>query len=480
MRAAAVSAFLGVCMVMLAGAAYLANRVDYAPRDLARYIVHRAEGHRAVIVRATYYLSRYLDHVDRLSRMESIVRIRSVGAAPSESETADHFSGAYHQVNSMAGFLSAVSSASPGVIIELQPAIYRIDGYGIRITRPGLQNAPIIVRAKRLGQVVFESSAREAFKVSAPYWRFENLVVRGLCEPAQDSDCEHAFHIVGDARRAVLRNNILVDFNAQIKINGEAGSFPDGGIIDRNTIYNTRPRETANPVTPIDLDAASGWEISGNLISDFIKMWGNGVSYGAFAKAAGTNNAFERNVVLCENKLQGVVGERVGVSLGGGGSSSDVRRDQGTSGLEQSNSRISDNLIAFCSDAGIYINRSASSLVEHNTLLDTSGILVRFPQSSVTLEQNIVDGLIANRDGASSTLANNQTPLPLEIYLGVHPQRRLFLDPARLDLRWRESPPRGPSSDFQPDLCGTRRPLHPAIGSFEDFADCLVGSNNAE
>ena len=113
----------------------------------------------------------------------------------------------------------------------------------------------------------------------------------------------------------MIHNNVLADFNAQIKINGEDGGFPDAGIIDHNTLIDTRARYTPNPVTPIDLDAASNWQIAGNLIADFVKLGGNGISYGAFAKAAGDNNVFERNAVLCEDRLQHQSGQRVGISL---------------------------------------------------------------------------------------------------------------------------------------------------------------------
>jgi hypothetical protein len=95
--------------------------------------------------------------------------------------------------------------------------------------------------------------------------------------------------------------------------------MPDNGVIESNTLGNTSIRRTGNPVTLIDLVAASHWAIRGNVISDFINGQGNQISYGAFAKGGGSANRFERNVVLCENILKGTSGQRVGLSLGGGG-----------------------------------------------------------------------------------------------------------------------------------------------------------------
>ena len=319
---------------------------------------------------------------------------------------------------------------------------------------------------------MLESATIETIKINVPYWHFENLVVRGMCSPQNDTYCEHAFHVVGDAKGIEIRNNLLVDFNAQIKINAEDGAFPDNGIIDHNTLTDTRPRATSNPVTPIDLDAASGWLMSDNLITDFIKAGGDQISYGGFAKAAGENNVFARNVVLCESRLLNQPGQRVGLSLGGGGSGDGIRRDGGRSGLEHNNGRISDNLIAFCSDAGVYINKAKESRIEHNTILDTSGIEVRFPQSSAEIEANIIDGIIAVRDGATISARSNEESSLLGLFVGWHPQRRSFVDVAGLDLEWRGLPPRDSTLDPHPDLCGASRALQPAIGAFENFAAC--------
>ena len=467
-------ASIAVSAIGIGAVAYLLERIDRPPRELAPYLVHRAEKHRPLIVNTAGFAAEILERMDRVGHVEFTGPAwTGASTAPSLSGVSQNGLGQHHLVDSTQSLIAALNAADPGDVIEIKPGRYRIEGGGLRINRPGRPDAPITVRAEHLGSVTLESSAIEAIKINAQNWHFENLILRGLCDHQNDSYCEHAFHIVGGAEGTVIRNNVMVDFNAQIKINGEEGAFPDYGIIADNTLEDTRPRETANPVTPIDLDAASGWLITGNLIGDFIKLGGNGVSYGAFAKAAGQHNVFQRNVVLCEHRLQGQPGERVGISLGGGGSGPDIRRDSGRSGLEQDNSRVSDNLIAFCSDAGIYLNRSANSQVDHNTLLDTSGIVVRFPESSALLAENIIDGIISIRDGASASSKANLVASLLGLYVGLHSPRDLFSDPAHLDLTWKGAAPRGPESDSRPDLCGTKRALHAVVGAFENFANCL-------
>jgi len=474
-------AWAALALVVLAavasagGAAYIIQQQQRPPREWVPYLLRRAQNNGALISWPISAAVTLLERADRIPGGATTLPPDWVGARAGVASGSDINPSDTHQrlVGSASALYDAINTAVPGDVIELLPGHYRIEDRGIRIGRPGRKDAPITVRAARLGDAVIESAAVEAIKINVPDWHFENLVMQGVCPPENDSYCEHAFHVVGNAQRIVIRNNLLADFNAQIKINLENGGLPDDGIIEGNTLTDTRPRSTPNPVTPIDLDAASGWRMSRNLISGFTKTGGNDVSYGAFAKAAGTDNVFERNVVLCENRPLGPTGHTIGLSLGGGGAGGAINRDGGRSGLEQDNSRISDNLIAFCSDVGIYLNKAAHSLIDHNTIIDTSGIEVRFPESSAEIEGNIIDGIIQLRDGATIRTESNETASLLGLFLGLHPQRRLFFDVARLDLTWSGSPPLDPKPDPRPDLCGAARGPQPAIGAFENFAVCL-------
>jgi hypothetical protein len=371
--------------------------------------------------------------------------------------------------------LAAVARAEPGETITLLPGTYRFAGK-IDVNRPGQDGRPITLRAIEAGSVLIETTAVEGIKVSAPFWRFENLSVRGVC--TQDSDCEHAFHVVGPAHHFIARNNTIFDFNAHFKINAENRIYPDNGLIEGNTLSNSHPRHTANPVTPIDLVTASGWIVRHNFISDFIKAEGDGISYGGFFKGAGTGNVFEQNTVLCEHRLRGQPGQRVGLSLGGGGTGKDLCRDRRCV-TEQEQGVIRANLIASCSDAGIYINSAAGSVVDHNTLVDTSGIEVRFPETTASVEGNLVDGPIRRRDGALVRENDNRSTPPAYAYLGYHPVRALFLASQRFDYRWAEDTPRrveGVKVTALPDLCAKTRPSPPAYGAFENFSACVIAN----
>ncbi|MBU6497499.1 MAG: hypothetical protein KGJ41_08635 [Rhodospirillales bacterium] len=457
---------------VLAGAALLygIERVGRTPRELAPYIVRRASGHRSAITVTAGLVSGALIAADGLAPPPGPRLPVWWGASPARSTPPPPAGAQTHLIGSVGELRAALQSASPGDIIELLPGTYRISYPSIGLTAAGTAAAPITLRAPRLGDVILESDTVVAFKPTAPYWHIENLVIRGKC--GDDSDCEHAFQVVSGARHIVIRNNLLEDFNAQIKINAEGDQIPDDGTIIGNTLIDTRPRNTANPVTPIDLVQASHWRIADNLIADFTKTEGNSVSYGAFVKGGGSGNEFARNIVLCSGNLPSPGGQQIGLSFGGGGTGATIFRHGDRSGIEQHGSVMRDNLIAFCSDVGIYLNRAANSFITHNTLLDTVGIDVRFIESSAHIHDNLVDGIIRSRDGGVVDAQRNETSPLLGLFVGWHPVRRRFMDAERLDLRWRDPPPRGPTEGSAPDLCGATRPPDPRPGAFEDFSAC--------
>jgi Right handed beta helix region len=462
-------------VILFGGIASLAAGIvilNRTPREIAPYIVRRAINHNPAIVTVADMMAAALILSDRLTPTQRLPP-DWIGAAPTRAG-ADLAPLRTQEVNSIPALRVAIANAHPGDLILLQPGIYRVGYPAIVANTPGTALAPIVVRATRPGAATIEAETAETFKVAAPNWHFENLHMIGVC--GDDSYCEHAFHIVGAAHDTVIRNSWLQDFNAEIKINAEDEHIPDHGLIEDNTFIASHSRKTENPVTPINLDVASDWLIRHNLISDFTKGEGNLVSYGAFAKSAGSHNIFERNVVLCEHRLQGAPGQRIGLSLGGGGSDPKILRDHGQSGTEQIGSVIRYNLIAFCSDDGIYLNKAANSLIANNTLIDTAGIDVRFSVSSARIKNNIVDGIIRTRDGAQTVSDGNITAPLLGLFVGWHGVRGLFRDPAALELDWRRSPPTPqPIDGTVTDLCGATATIVARPGAFDDFAACAAG-----
>ena len=217
---------------------------------------------------------------------------------------------------------------------------------------------------------------------SQPHWVFKNLVWRGVC--AWDGDCEHAIHVVGAARGLVLRNNRFEDFNAAIKVNGENGLWPDAGLLQFNILSIHRARRTDKPVTPFDLVGASHWQVQDNHFERFIKHGGNGISFGVFLKGGGASGRIERNLVVCTTEAVAQKGQRVGISLGGGGTDAGSCRRQPCD-AEHSGGIVANNVVAHCNDAGVDVYRSPRSTVVHNTLVNTLGILVRYAPAQARL-----------------------------------------------------------------------------------------------
>ena len=300
---------------------------------------------------------------------------------------------------------AAVAAAVPGDTLILG-GTYDLDNR-VAITRPGNPTAPIVLRAQRLGGAVIRVAAVEGFLVRAPYWIFENLVVVGTCP--QDADCEHGFHIVGPATTVAIRNNCLVDFNAHIKVNREGQDFPDSGLIEHNTLYEHRARVTSNPVTPIDIVAASNWVVRANLIMDFAKSSGNRTSYGAFMKGSGRQGVFDANIVACRYQVAPVSlnEERVGLSFGGGGTSPPMLCRDDLCAIEHLGGVMRDNLILECSDVGIYLNKAQQIRVTDNILEHTGGLSARFPVTDAEVSNNILDGGLHEYEGARLAGRNN-------------------------------------------------------------------------
>jgi hypothetical protein len=462
-----------VILLTLAGVAIIgADRTGISPRLLARHIEQRAAGHNAIITRTGGIVASLLRRADRGDAVSISDLPRWAGARrePSASTQTPQADGRELIVTTVAELRAALDAAMPGDRITPVPGTYRLTGQPLVLARPGAADAPIVVRGAHLGEVVIESSLLEGFQVSAPYWSFENLAIRGVCQ--FHADCEHAFHVVGDGHHFVARNLVVQDFNAQFKVNGAGGKFPDNGVIENSTLADSRVRDTDQPVTPIDIVGANHWRVEGNLIADFAKGGGDRTSYGAYAKGAATGTRFIRNVVLCEHALAGGQGITVGLSFGGGGTEPQACRD-GKCIVEHQAGEIADNLIKGCSDAGIYLNRAAKTIVVRNTVLDTAGVDIRYPESVADLAGNLLDGPVRVRDDALLREVDDRTTLPIWLYVGYHPVQSYFVDASRLDLEWREGAPlRARGDEGSIDLCGVRRAARQAYGAFDDFRRC--------
>jgi parallel beta-helix repeat protein len=384
-------------------------------------------------------------------------------------------------VKNVAELGAAISAAAPGDVIILAPGTYASTGFSCNAN--GTSENPIVVKSATPLAARIDFDALEGFKVSGANWHFEGLEVHGVC--AKDDDCEHAFHVTGGAVGFVLRGNKLVDFNAQLKVNANKDSggtwlMPHDGLLENNEVFDTRPRNTSNPTTKFNIDTGDRWIVRGNYIHDFEKDGGDGVSYGSFMKSGGKNGVYERNLVVCSTGP--TTGTRIGLSFGGGGTAPQfcfpafdasvpcsVEHDGGT---------MRNNIIASCSDVGIYINRGKATKLLHNTLIATSGIDFRFDTTTGEAHGNLLAGKIRPRDGGTFSGTDNlgdQTASDFAAW---------YIDPTKGDLRLKGTLTallgKVTTTTVTDDYCGRMRGASPHdYGALESsLGDCptLFGS----
>jgi hypothetical protein len=302
----------------------------------------------------------------------------------------------------------AIQAAGPGDVITLAPGRYEISR--IRLENAGLPDRPITVRAAKLGEARIESRGVVGFHVRAAHWHFENLDVIGQCERENHSNCEHAFHLTGDADGVVIKNSRLVNFNAAIKANGdgarEGTRFPDDVLVSGTMIYNTESRQTRNPVTPIDVVGGRRWRVEDNFLADYGRADGI-ASYQGFLKGNSKDAVVVGNLAIC-NWRHSSLG-RVGLSLGGGGTTNNALCEDKNCDIEHENGAVIGNIVANCpSEPGLYINAAVNSRVSGNLLFKTTGIQLHTQFASADIHGNILNGGVRDRAGSQHTEYANE------------------------------------------------------------------------
>jgi hypothetical protein len=443
--------------------------------ELIRYALRRFEGHpnlETLVRPALLWVQRFYERpvpdgpLPTLGKGQQTATLPpqnyDLGGQPIETQlgatTPALVSTAPIVVVSVAGLLDATRHAKAGQIIEIAPGNYQLH-QRIDTDAAGTQFQPITLRAAQPGQVTLNFNTEVAFRVSQPYWVFENMHIRGVCK--EDRYCEHAFHIFGAAESTVVRNNLIEDFNADIKINGADNTWPDDGLVQYNTLINTRRRETANPVTLIDLVGANHWRVSDNIISNFVKGDGNLVAYGVFMKGASRDGRIERNLIICTPNNISQPGVRVGISFGGGTTGLSFCRDKRCE-VEHKSGLAANNIVAHCNDFGVDVNDSTGIVIAYNTLINTAGIDVRGKESSARIYGNMFEGVARQRDGASMTMeANEKTELS-----------DYFESPDSLNFVWRKQPERILSLSFvSQDFYGQKRQVGTSPGALDNLSD---------
>jgi hypothetical protein len=230
-------------------------------------------------------------------------------------------------------------------------------------------------------------------------------------------------HGEADADGVHLYNLHLIDSGEQFvkgSTAGPPGPYSDDGIVECS-LFEYTDRARSWYTNGVDVLAGSGWVIrdntfrnirapQGQLAGPAVLMWRNSI-----------DTIVERNLFIeCDRAIA------LGLS------SPDANSRDGETRYDHQGGIIRNNMIyrAGEGDVGITVNYARNIEISHNTVIlnDTfpwGAIEYRFGSTTATIQNNLTDALIWQRDGAGGTVSGNLTSAMLD----------WFIAPASGDLR---------------------------------------------
>ncbi|WP_164821428.1 fibronectin type III domain-containing protein [Paenibacillus koleovorans] len=339
----------------------------------------------------TYYFAvKTKDAVGNVSPISNVVSATTVAAAPDSV-----------QVSSIAALQTAINGApQSGRIITLEAGVYDVTS---NITINGKDNITIQGETSDPEDTVLRgpgmsSSLGQIFDVNGSHY----LTIKNL--RTQDTKY-HGVKINLGSNYFLADNMVAWDhgeggFKVTANTWTEGKPYSDYGTI-RNSSFGYTTAGNNTVVEAIDIIAGLNWKIQNNRFENTYKSVGNGVAYAVFAKGGsrGTlieNNEFRNNFTA--------------ISFGGGGTAAAYFR-HGVGTYEHYDGIIRNNIIIKTTDAAVYMNKATNFQVYNNTILGVGSgvgaIESRYVQSSGIVSNNLMNGIIKNRDSGTYTGSNN-------------------------------------------------------------------------
>ena len=333
-------------------------------------------------------------------------------------------------VNDSEALVRVLSQLQAGDRLTLSAGQYTLGRFETQIA--GTRQHPIIVRAAHPANTFIQAIDSETFVVRHSYWEFTGINLNGT------ATTDHAFHLSDNADHVAIRNCRLSNFDSHIKINGRDGRFPDATIIEGCRLYNDQPRHNRRPATAIDVVGGDNTFIRANTIYDFGAGIDGNTSYAIFLKGASSNGRIERNLIGCSVKHSG---NRVGISLGGGGTAAQFCSDQRCE-FEHRNGLVRNNIIYNCSDAGVHLRRARHSRIIANTLVFSAGIDIDPDSGPAQIHANYIGGGVTGAH--NSQILWGQNLITGANQLPYHPQLHRWLEsPLGFVTNWLMASPMG-------------------------------------
>ena len=331
-------------------------------------------------------------------------------------------------VDSVAGLVDAVNSASSGTTILLDDGIYPLNGAYLRLDTPG---AALRCASGNRDAVVLDGDylTTEIIQVAASHVTVADLTLREAYN--------HPIHVMSSATEDVtgtlIYNVRIIDPGQQaIKVNPvDTSHFPDQGVIACTLIELTnqgRPHIRDNCYTGgIDAHQARGWVVRDNTISGF---WcPNGLSEHAIHFWRGSRDTFVERNRLVDNAR----GVGFGLATSGPGRTYADNPCPSAAGsyVDHYGGVIRNNFIS-AADAGLFASQSGFDCgiclwnacqvqAGHNSIFSTqppfSSIEWRFANTQAEITNNLSSHMMLERDGASAILSGNVTNAPTDWFV---------------------------------------------------------------
>lgn len=219
----------------------------------------------------------------------------------------------------------------------------------------------------------------------------------------------HLIQIHGeeDADEVVMRNLHLVDAGEQFvkgSTAGHPGPYADDGVLECSLIeYTSEARSWYT--NGIDVLAGAGWTVRDNTFRNIRAPEGQLAGPAVLFWRNSLDTVVERNLFLeCDRAIA------LGLSSPDGNS-----RD-GETTYDHQGGVVRNNMIHRTGDGdiGISVNHARDVSVTHNTVIQNGTfpwgtIEYRFSSTDVTIEHNLTDGPMWQRDGASGSVSGNVT-----------------------------------------------------------------------
>jgi hypothetical protein len=314
-------------------------------------------------------------------------------------------------VSSISQLIAAINNLQTGQTISIAAGTYNLAGVTDALYVPqGISNWTIRGATGDRDDVVIlgagmSGSVRFGFWIgNSPGGTIADLTIDGVRE--------HGIIANPGAHNLLVHNVRIVDSGDQfIKSNPSSfGVGNDNGIVEYS-VFEYRTTDNNDYTNGVDVHGGDNWIVRYNLFKNFLSPAGQGIAGPAILMWNGSKGSIvEGNTFINVAR---------GISLGLIDNASGNDHQEG---VIRNNFFYRDTGLASSVDVPIYVADSPGTQIYHNTVIAQgtypNAIEYRFASSSgIDIRNNLTDGAIVARDGATATQSGNVTNAALSLFV---------------------------------------------------------------